>query len=43
MFFYLEWNDKRPNNITLTNVQPKKLTFSSKFKIKKKNIQYVEI
>ena len=36
MFFYLEWKDKRPNNITITNNQPKKLTFSSTFKIKKK-------
>lgn len=37
MFFYLEWNDKRPSNISLLEEEPKHFNFSETFKIKKEN------
>jgi len=34
MFFYLEWNDKRPKSIELLVEKPTKLTFESVFIVK---------
>ena len=36
MFFYLEWINKRPDKIILTNEKPEKLNFEETYKIKKK-------
>ena len=36
MFFYLEWNDKRPNCIKLLEEKPVKLTFESVFMLKRR-------
>tara|TARA_Y100000389_G_scaffold176648_1_gene188321 strand:+ start:2229 stop:3125 length:897 start_codon:yes stop_codon:yes gene_type:complete len=36
MFFYLEWINKRPDKITLTDEKPDNINFQSSFKIKKK-------
>jgi hypothetical protein len=37
MFFYLDWNHKRPNIISLTNEKPKSYNFMEKFNIDKKS------
>lgn len=36
MFFYLEWINKRPDKIILTNEKPENLNFEETYKIKKK-------
>ena len=34
MYFYLEWNDKRPKKVTLTLVKPENINYECSFKIK---------
>jgi hypothetical protein len=36
MFFYLEWINKRPDKIILTDIKPNNINFQNSFKIKKK-------
>ena len=35
MFFYLEWIDKRPSKIFLTEERPKEINYECSFKIQK--------
>ena len=34
MYFYLKWEDRRPDTIQLLNEKPKKVNFSETFKVK---------
>jgi len=36
MFFYLEWNDKRPMDCKLLEEKPRKLNFESVFVLKRR-------
>lgn len=39
MYFYLEWNDKRPSCVKLLMERPNKINFENKFKIK--SVEYI--
>jgi len=38
MYFYLKWEDRRPDTIKLTNEIPEKLNFSETFKVKEEEV-----